>query len=91
MAKGNFQWWINPDKQFPLLIGLIACPTLLRGLRLQVEPTPTNIQNAIRAGILSIIPLAASFAFLGAGKMWGLITFALVVPAIVLAMRLRVT
>lgn len=91
MTKGEFQWWMNPDRQFPLLIGLIACPMLLRGLRLQVEPTPTNIQNAIRAGILSIIPLAASFAFLGAGRMWGLIVFALIIPAIILAARLRVT
>jgi len=56
-----------------------------------IAPTPQNIQTTIRIGILSIIPLAASFAFLGAGPGWGLGVFALVIPSIVLSARFRVT
>ena len=84
-------WKIRPDWDFAMLIGLIALPVVLRALRVQVEPSPTNIQKAIRAGILSIIPLAAVVALLGAGRTWGIVIFALMVPAILLATRLRVT
>ena len=84
-------WNIRPDRDFPFLIGLISIPIVLRGLRVQVAPSPENIQNAIRAGILSIIPLAAGVAYLGAGAKWGLAVFALAGPAVFLAARLRVT
>ena len=84
-------WRIRPERDFPLLIGLIALPVVLRGMKVQLDPTPLNIQNTIRAGILSIIPLAAAVALLGAGRIWGVAVFALVVPSILLAKRLRVT
>lgn len=84
-------WAVNPGSRFVILISLIIFPTFLRGFRLQMEPSPAQLGNTIRASILSIIPLAASFALIGAGKYAGLSIFALVVPAIVLAMRLRVT
>lgn len=87
----NVNWRVDPDRHFPILIGLIAFPVILRAVRLQSDPAPERIQDTIRAGVLTIIPLAAAFALLGAGRMWGLIVFALVVPAIFLAMRLRVT
>jgi 4-hydroxybenzoate polyprenyltransferase len=90
-AVGNLVFRIDPGRHFPILIGLIAFPVILRGLRLQGDPSPAKIQAAIRAGVLTIIPLAAAFALLGAGRLWGLIVFSLVFPAIVLATRLRVT
>ena len=81
----------NLDRQFPILIGLIVFPVILRGVRVQSDPVPEKIQETIRAGVLTIIPLAAAFALLGAGRVWGLLVFALVIPAIFLAMKLRVT
>ena len=84
-------WRIDTNRDFPILIGLIAFPVILRGFRLQSDPSPAKIQETIRAGVLTIIPLAAAFALLGAGRVWGLIVFSLVVPALLLAMRLRVT
>ncbi|MCA9135538.1 MAG: UbiA family prenyltransferase [Planctomycetales bacterium] len=84
-------WAIRPGGQFATLILLIVSPIALRGFRVQMDPQPAAIGNTIRAAILTIIPLAASFAFLGAGQMWGLVIFALVVPAILLSMHLRVT
>jgi len=84
-------WKIDPQRDYPLLVGLISLPVALRGLRVQTSPSPENIQNTIRAGILSIIPLASAVALLGAGRVAAIAVFALVVPAIVLAKRLRVT
>lgn len=84
-------WVIRPGGQFATLILLIASPIALRGFRVLMNPQPAAIGNMIRAAILTIIPLAASFAFLGAGQVWGLVIFALVVPAILLSMHLRVT
>jgi 4-hydroxybenzoate polyprenyltransferase len=84
-------WHTDVQRTFPLLVGMIGLPVILRAGRAVLEPTPTNIQNAIRVGILSIIPLAAAMAFLGAGPIWGLAVFALVVPAIALAAKFRVT
>jgi 4-hydroxybenzoate polyprenyltransferase len=90
-AEANLAWRVDPDRHFPILIGLIVFPVILRGIRLQGDPSAARIQDAIRAGVLTIIPLAAAFALLGAGRLWGLIVFALVVPALFLAIRLRVT
>ncbi len=91
LAERPMDWHVPAVDMFPLLIGMIALPVVLRGIRLLGDPSPGKIQATIRAGILSMIPLAAAFAFLGAGPTWGLVVFALVVPAIVLSMRLRVT
>jgi len=90
-AVGNFNWQISPRGEFPILIGMIAFPVTLRGLRLVNEPTAEKIQTLVRVGILTLIPLAAAFAFLGAGPVWGLLVFSLVVPAIMLARQFRVT
>jgi 4-hydroxybenzoate polyprenyltransferase len=84
-------WAVRPGMQFAMLIGLILLPVALRGFRAQLNPEPAAIGNAIRSGILTIIPIAACYAFLGAGPVWAVAVFALVVPAIVLSMRLQVT
>jgi 4-hydroxybenzoate polyprenyltransferase len=90
-AVGNLVWRVDPNRHFPILIGLIAFPVILRGFRLQSDPSAAKIQEAIRAGVLTMIPLAAAYALLGAGRLWGLIVFSLVIPAMFLALRLRVT
>lgn len=84
-------WVVRPGGRFVMLIGLIVFPVVVRGLRALKNPEPAVIGNTIRAGILTIIPLAASFAFLGAGQAWGLAVFALVIPALLLSMRFQVT
>jgi 4-hydroxybenzoate polyprenyltransferase len=76
---------------FALLIAMVASPAVFRGLRAIYEPTPIKIQMAIRVGILTIIPLAACYAFLGAGPFWGLMIFLLTFPSISLSLRFRVT
>jgi len=90
-AGPNVGWRVSPGGPFPFLIGLIVFPVIMRGVRIFRDPSPAKIQNMIRAGVLTMIPLAACFALLGAGRAWGLAVFSLVVPAILLAARMRVT
>ncbi len=84
-------WHLGSGGQYTVLILLIMMPIALRGFRAISDPQPAVVGNTIRASILTIIPLSAAFAFLGAGQFWGLAVFSLVLPAIVLAAKLRVT
>ncbi|KAA5542190.1 prenyltransferase [Roseiconus nitratireducens] len=84
-------WAFTVGERFVLLIGLIAMPVMVRALRVQLNPDPAAIGNTIRAALMTIIPLAAAFAMLGAGPFWAMVVFALVIPALGLSARLRVT
>ncbi|GAA5510661.1 UbiA family prenyltransferase [Novipirellula caenicola] len=90
-APAGFANFLRTPYAFPLLIAMIAYPVVLRGIRCVRHATPANVQTTIRSGILSIIPLAAAVAMLGAGPLWGLAIFALIIPAIGLASAFRVT
>ncbi len=91
LAGPRPDWHASTLGTFPLLIFLIAGPVIVRQARLLVDAPPRRIQAAVRVGVLTIIPLAAAFAFLGAGPAWGIAIFALVVPSLALASRFRVT
>ena len=84
-------WAVPANGVFPIMIGAIAFPVVLRGFRAVRDPTPIKIQTTIRIGIFTIIPLAASFAFLGAGPWWGLALFGLTIPSLYFSLRFRVT
>lgn len=91
LARGAVAWHASPTGTFPWMIGMIAFPVVVRGIRAVRDPTPDKIQMTIRVGILTIIPLAAAYAFLGAGPRFGLAIFALVVPSLWLSAHFRVT
>lgn len=82
---------IDTENVFPVLIGMIVLPVLLRAIRAIQDPIPQRIQITIKAGVLTIIPLSAAFTTLGAGPIWGGIVFALVLPSLWLSARFRVT
>lgn len=84
-------WAVVPNERFALLVGIIAFAVLFRGVRAVIDPQPQNVQMLIRVAILTIIPFSAAVALLGAGPVWGLLVFLLVIPAIVLSARFRVT
>jgi 4-hydroxybenzoate polyprenyltransferase len=84
-------WHVDPNRIFPLLIGLIGLPVVMRAWRALQDPLPRNIQHTIRSGILSIIPLAGCFALLGSGTLGGLAILSLLIPTRLLATRFRVT
>ena len=85
------RWVIDSGVPFIALIGMIVMPVLIRAFRVQFQPSAAQIGNTIRISILTIIPLSASFALLGGGPAAGLAVFGLVVPAIFLSQKLRVT
>ncbi len=91
LAKQPQSWHVSTLVAFPVLVGLIAFPVVLRAFRACNAPTPAKIQATMRIGILTIIPLGASFALLGAGPWWAIGIFALVVPSLLLSAKFRVT
>ncbi|MCD0460574.1 UbiA family prenyltransferase [Roseiconus lacunae] len=90
-AEQQLHLAVRPTGQFVFLIVMIGVPVIVRAARLQLNPTPKAIGLTIRAALLTIIPFAAAFAFLGAGPNAGLAVFALVAPAILLSKKLQVT
>ena len=91
LAAAGMTWNVETGRAFPLLIGLVAAPVLGRQARLWLHPDPPRVQSAVRIGVLTIIPLAACFALLGAGPGAGIAVFALMIPSLALASRFRVT
>lgn len=91
LAPHGRRWFLTVESGFPVLIALIVAPVIIRAVRALGDPSPARVQLTIKAGVLGIIPLAAAFAFLGAGPVWGFAVFALVVPSLVLSARFRVT
>lgn len=90
-AVGDPRWFISPDRGFPLLIGLIALSVLSRGVRAIFDPQPWSVPLLIRSAVLTVIPFSAAIALLAAGPAWALAIFVLVVPAMILGARLRVS
>ncbi|QDV65923.1 UbiA family prenyltransferase [Crateriforma conspicua] len=84
-------WQLSPGGPFLLLVAMVVFPVVVRGFRAARLGTPDSIQSAVRSGVLTIIPLAAAIAFLGAGPFWGLLIFAGVMPALGLSRYFRVT
>lgn len=74
-----------------VFIGLLSGGVLVRGWRTLGDGGPPRVQGLVRVGLLTLIPLAATFATLGAGRVAGLAIFSLLVPAIVLSSRIRMT
>lgn len=79
------------DNQFAFLIGMLGITVVLRSIRLLRNPTPRRVQMTIRAALLTLIPLAAAFALIGAGPEYGLGVFCLIIPALLLSARFRMT
>ncbi len=90
-APAGTVWRLSLESQFPLLIGLVTCPIVIRGIRAAIRPEAVAIQQLVCAGVLTLIPLAAAFTVLAAGPPWGMAVFSLVIPAIVSAAKIRVT
>lgn len=90
-APAGTVWKVLQSERFPLLIGLIAFTIIFRGIRVALHPEVPAIQSLVRIGVLTLIPFSAAFALLAAGPLWALAIFALVVPAMLSAARIRVT
>lgn len=92
LERAPVGWFVDDLRfRFPMLIGLIAFPVVIRAYRAVSDPTAAKIQMTMRIGILTLIPISAAFAYLGAGPQWGLAVFALVIPSMWLSKAFRVT
>jgi 4-hydroxybenzoate polyprenyltransferase len=79
------------DGGFALLIGMLGFTVVFRVVRLFSDPAPARVQMTVKLALLTLIPLAASFALLGAGAVAGLSIFALIIPAIFVSSKFRMT
>lgn len=91
LAPPETVWVFRPDGRYALLIGLIALPVAIRGLRAASDPRPELVQHVVRVGIVNLIPFSAALAMIAGGLPWALAIFALAIGAIVTSARFRVT
>ncbi|MEM9826143.1 MAG: UbiA family prenyltransferase [Planctomycetota bacterium] len=84
------RWFVDRMVVFPGVIAMLSFPVLRRAMSTASTPSPAKVGATVRMGILNVIPLSAGFALLASG-IWGIAVFALVVPALWLSQRLRVT
>ena len=84
---------LNHDRLLAVLpfIVLLAARVLLPFIKATREPIPTNIQIAVRAGVLSLIVLDATVAASFAGLPYGLLVLSLLPISTVLAKMFAVT
>jgi 4-hydroxybenzoate polyprenyltransferase len=90
-APQGIRWQVTMAKNYYLLVGLVAFTIVFRGIRATMRPEPVTIQNLVRAGVLTLIPLSAIVALLPAGPGAAMLIFALVIPAVLSAAWIRVT
>lgn len=79
------------DWRFSVLIGMLGVTVVVRIVRLLGDVEPRAVQMAVKTALLTLIPLAASYALLGAGTLYGLGVFFLIVPATLISARFRMT
>jgi 4-hydroxybenzoate polyprenyltransferase len=79
------------EGRFGLLIALLGATVLVRGVMVLGDPQPRRVQLTVRAALLTLIPLSAALALLGAGPPYGLAVLALMLPALVVGARFRMT
>lgn len=82
---------VRGDREFALLIGMLGLTIMARGVNAVRDPEPRRVQMTVRAALLTLIPLSAALAFLGAGPVYGLGVFALVIPAMWVGAKFRMT
>lgn len=82
---------VRGDREFALLIGMLGLTIMARGINAVRDPEPRRVQMTVRAALLTLIPLSAALAFLGAGPVYGLGVFALVIPAMWVGAKFRMT
>ena len=90
-AEVGVQFRFLGDSRFALLIGMLGFTVVYRAAGLLTDPSPKRVQLSVKLALLTLIPLYAAFAMLGAGAMAGLIVFALVIPAMVVSMKFGMT
>jgi 4-hydroxybenzoate polyprenyltransferase len=87
----EISWFLGPSSYYPLLIALIGITVLNRAMAGVLHPVSRKVQLAVRHALLSLILIDASVVLMWAGPAYGVATVLLLLPAILAAMKLRVT
>lgn len=91
MAPADAGFRLLGESGVAMMIGVLCVSVLVRGFRCLGNAQPQQVQIAVRFGLLTLIPLAATFALLGSGAVYGIAVFALVFPALWMSVFFRMT
>jgi 4-hydroxybenzoate polyprenyltransferase len=76
---------------YALVLLLLIPASIPRGLQAARDPSPQRVQSAVKLMIFGLVILDATVAAAFAGHVAGLLTIALLVPAVLIARKLYVT
>lgn len=86
-----FQGWLDPARGYPLLVCLIGATVINRSAQGILHPVSRKVQLAVKHALLTLILLDAAVVWLWAGPWYGGFVLALLVPALLGALRGRTT
>jgi 4-hydroxybenzoate polyprenyltransferase len=84
-------WFLDKSTYYPVLIALIGMTVLNRALAGVLHPVSRKVQLAVKHALLSLILIDASVVLMWAGPFYAIATVFLLLPALLGALRLRVT
>ncbi|MBX3420642.1 MAG: UbiA family prenyltransferase [Pirellulaceae bacterium] len=84
-------WYLSPTSYYPILIVLIGLTVLNRALAGVLHPVSRKVQLSVRHALLSLIFMDAAVALMWCGPWYGVGVVALLLPALLSAIRLRTT
>lgn len=87
----SINWYLPVTSYYPMLVGLIGLTVVNRGLSGVLHPVSRKVQLAVKHALLSIILIDASVALMWAGPLYGVAVVLLLVPAVLGAVKLRMT
>lgn len=90
-APDTVSWTLDPQRGYPLLIGLIGLTVLNRGIKGISHPVPRKVQLAVKHALLTLILVDAGIVLMWAGPPYGIAVVLLLLPALISALRFRAT
>ncbi len=90
-TPGPPQWTLDPQRGYPLLVGLIGLTVANRSIKALLHPVPRKVQLAVKHALLTLVLIDASVALMFAGPWYGCAIVVLLVPALAAALNFRTT
>lgn len=84
-------WTMDPNRGYPLLIGLIGLTVVNRAVQGIMHPVSRKIQLAVKHALLTLILIDAAIVMMWAGPWYALPVVALLLPALFSSLKFRTT
>ncbi len=84
-------WTLDPNRGYPLLIGLIGLTVINRAVQGITHPISRKIQLAVKHALLTLILIDAAVVLMWAGPWYAACVILLLIPALSSAIRIRAT